>query len=91
MFLSDAMASDTLRLSLWKRFCKAEESRPAAEEGVAAEEEEEEGLFSGVHSDLSWVRIRTCSTKSSSVLARLDQHSRAAAMATLEREKLRCY
>lgn len=40
-----------------------------------AEAEEEE-----LSSDLSLVRIRTCSTMSSSVVARLDQHSRAAAM-----------
>lgn len=87
MFFKEAIASDTLRLSLWNRFWKAEESRTAA----AAEEEEEEDeaeeeLFSGRHSDLSLVRIRTCSTMSSSVLVRLDQHSRAAAMAE-ERER----
>lgn len=89
MFLSEAMASDTLRLSLWNRFCKAEDSRIAVEEAEAAEEEgdeEEAGLLSGGHSDLSWVRISTCSTMSSSVLVRLDQHSKAAAMATTERE-----
>lgn len=88
MFFSEAMASDTLRLSLWNRFWKAEESRTATAEAEAAEEEEDEDeaeeveeLLSGAHSDLSFVRINTCSTMSSSVLVRLDQHSRAAAMA----------
>nr|GMD73375.1 hypothetical protein Iba_chr12fCG17750 [Ipomoea batatas] len=45
---------------------------------LPAEEE-----LSGVPSDLSLVLMRTCSTISSSVLARLDQHSRAAAMEKL--------
>lgn len=52
-----------------------------AEEEEEDDEEAEEELFSGGHSDLSCVRINTCSTISSSVLVRLDQHSRAAAMA----------
>lgn len=84
MFLREAMASDTFRLILWNRFCMAEVSLKAA----AAEEEvveEDERLLSGGHSDLSWVRIKTCSTISSSVLVRLDQHSKAAAMARRER------
>lgn len=74
------MASDTFRLSFCSRFCIAEDSLNAqgAVAGAAADEEEDE--FSGAASDLSWVRIRTCSTMSSSVLARLDQHSSAAAM-----------
>lgn len=63
----------------------------AAEEDEEEEEAEEvEELFSGAHSDLSCVRINTCSTMSSSVLVRLDQHSKAAAMAHLlevERER----
>lgn len=68
-FLSEAMASETFRLSFWSLFCMAEDSlRPGPVE------------FSGAASDLSWVLIRTCSTMSSSVLARLDQHSSAAAM-----------
>lgn len=43
-----------------------------------------EGVVEGNASDLDWVFMRTCSTMSSSVLARLDQHSRAAAMAALQ-------
>lgn len=53
---------------------------PAAAAAQASDEEEE---LSGVPSDLSLVLMRTCSTISSSVLARLDQHSRAAAMEKL--------
>lgn len=93
MFFSEAIASDTLRLSFWNRFWKAEESR--ATEAEAEEEEDEEAaeeeveLLSGRHSDLSSVRINTCSTMSSSVLARLDQHSRAAAMVACGRERER--
>lgn len=47
---------------------------------ATADKEEEEEEFSVKDSDLSWVLIRTCSTMSSSVLARLDQHSSAAAI-----------
>lgn len=74
------MASDTFRLSLCNRFCIADDSLnpPPLVMAAAAEEEEEE--FSVKDSDLSWVLIRTCSTMSSSVLARLDQHSSAAAI-----------
>lgn len=57
MFFNEAMASDTLRLSFWNRFCRAEDSRRVAaeedEEDEEDAEEEEDGLFSGGHSDLS--------------------------------------
>lgn len=65
------MASETFLLNLWNRLFLADGASSLAE----AEEEEE------VSSDRSLERIKTCSTMSSSaVVARLDQHSRAAAM-----------
>lgn len=67
------MASETFLLNLWNRLFLADGASSLAE---AEEEEEEE-----VSSDRSLERIKTCSTMSSSaVVARLDQHSRAAAM-----------
>jgi len=71
-FLREARASETFLLNLWNRLFLADGASSLAE----AEEEEEE-----VSSDRSLERIKTCSTMSSSaVVARLDQHSRAAAM-----------
>lgn len=68
------MASETFLLNLWNRLFLADGASSLAE---AEEEEEEEE----VSSDRSLERIKTCSTMSSSaVVARLDQHSRAAAM-----------
>lgn len=67
------MASETFLLNLWNRLFLADGASSLAE---AEEEEEEE-----VSSDRSLERTKTCSTMSSSaVVARLDQHSRAAAM-----------
>jgi len=80
-FFSDAMASDTFRLSLCSFFCITDDDDDDDDDGsLAPPDDAAPAAPAGDPSDRSWVRIRTCSTMSSSVLARLDQHSRAAAI-----------
>lgn len=67
-FFKEAMASETLRVSFCRRFCMTDDDSLLVVVVVVV----------GRDSDLWVVLMRTCSTMSSSVLARLDQHSRAA-------------
>lgn len=67
-FLKDAIASETLRPSLCNFLCMSEEL-------------EEWSVV--ISSDLSFPTMSTCSTRSSSLVDFLDQHSIAAAMASI--------
>ncbi|MFS7945820.1 hypothetical protein Hanom_Chr06g00528631 [Helianthus anomalus] len=80
------MASETLRLSFCSFFCITDPSFPApATEAEGDEEDDDVSNAAAVEdSDLSAVRMRPCSTVSSSVLVRLDQHSSAAAIVVVE-------
>lgn len=64
--------------------------REAPAEAEGEEEDEEVSTAAVEDSDLSPVRMRPCSTMSSSVLVRLDQHSRAAAMADYDLVAPKC-